>query len=420
MTVQISVLDNGLRIATDTMSEAESVVVGAWVGVGTRHEPWTANGIAHLTEHMLFKGTKRRSAYALSTAIEKNGGAMNAHTTREETAYYARVLPEDLDLAMDVIADMLQRSVFDPKELDRERQVILQEISRDIDTPEDHVYDLFHEAAFPRQKIGRSILGKAETIAKLPRAKVASYVKDYYHAGNIVIVGTGKIDHDRFVALAQKLFGRLGSGKTPPCERPRIRAGEVRVAKDVEQMHLMLGFPAPSQVARKAQVANVLGILLGGSSSSRLFQKVREQRGLVYSISAGHMPFRDVGLFNIYAGTDPNRVPELLPVVCRELKDVAARILPSELKRAKAQARAEVLMGQESVMRRAEVLGFNMLCFGRPITIERTLAEIEAVNENETQGMAAKIFAHRPILASLGPVDALEPYKDLARRMTDA
>ncbi len=182
---------------------------GAWVGVGARHEPWPANGIAHLTEHMLFKGTKRRSAYALSAAIEKNGGAMNAYTTREETAYYARVLPEDAERAADVIADMLQRSVFDAKELDRERQVIIQEIGRDKDTPEDYIFDLMHETAFPKQKIGRSILGTTDVIERLPRDQVLDYVGRHYHAGNIVIVGTGKIAHADLVALARRYFGRL-------------------------------------------------------------------------------------------------------------------------------------------------------------------------------------------------------------------
>jgi predicted Zn-dependent peptidase len=417
MTVRISVLPNGLRIATDAMAEAESAVIGAWVGVGTRHEPWSAGGIAHLTEHMMFKGTKRRSAYALSTAIEKNGGAMNAHTTREETAYYARVLPEDLSLAMDVIADMLQRSIFDPKELDRERQVVIQEISHDIDTPEEHVYDLFHEAAFPGQKIGRSILGKASTIAKLPRSTLARYVKDCYNAGNIVVVGAGKVDHDELVALAKKLFGRLGPGKAPKTERPRVKAGEVREAKDVEQLNLMLGFPAPALSSRDAQTANLLAILLGGSSSSRLFQKLREQRGLVYNVSASHMPFRDAGLFGVYAATDPERAKDLIPLVCRELRDVAERVSPSELKRAKAQARADSLMGQESVMRRAEVLGFHMLAYGRPVPLARTLAEIDAVSEEQTQALAARLFARRPILAALGPMEGVESYKEIAGRL---
>lgn len=417
MSIQITTLDNGLRIATDTMSEAESVVIGAWVGVGTRHEPWAANGVAHLTEHMMFKGTKRRSAYALSAAIEKNGGAMNAHTTREQTAYYARVLPEDIETTMDVVADMLQRSVFDEKELNRERQVIIQEIGRDHDTPEDHIFDLLHSAAFPRQKIGRSILGSADVIANLPREAVTGYVKQHYHAGNMVVVAAGKVDHAAVVALAKKHFGRLPGGKPAKMELARIRSGELRQNKETEQLHLMLGFPGPGLTARGVHVAWLLGILLGGSSSSRLFQKVREQRGLVYSISASHMPFQDVGLFSIYAGTDPARVKELIPVVCRELRDVTQKVTPSELKRAKAQARAELLMGQESVMQRAETLGYQLLAYGKPISTQETLQRVMAVTEDETQTMAARLIKRRPILTALGPTDQLEKYTAMTERL---
>ena len=415
--IEITQLDNGLRIATDTMPDAESVTIGAWVGVGTRHEPWAANGVAHLTEHMMFKGTKRRSAYALSAAIEKNGGAMNAHTTREETAYYARVLPEDAGLAIDIVADMLQRSVFDDRELDRERQVIIQEIGRDHDTPEDHVFDLLHATAFPAQSIGRSILGSADVIARLPREKVTDYVRQHYHAGSMVIIGTGKITHAELVKLARKHFGRLPGGKPPKAKPAYIRHGDLRQEKDSEQLHLMLAFPGPGLHKRGVYAATLLGIVLGGSSSSRLFQKVREQRGLVYSVSASHMPFQDTGLFTIYAGTDPARIRELIPVVCRELRDVTQRILPGELKRAKAQARADMLMGQESVMRRAEILGHQMLTYGKPISIQHTLDHLMAITPDETQAMAAKLLRRKPILTALGPVGELESYRAVVGRL---
>jgi len=417
MGIQITTLANGLRIATDTMPEAESVVIGAWVGVGTRHEPWRANGIAHLTEHMMFKGTKRRSAYSLSKTIEKNGGAMNAHTTREETAYYARVLPEDAERAADVISDMLMRSVFDAQELDRERQVIIQEIGRDRDNPEDYICDLMHETAFPRQKIGRGILGTEDVIERLPRDEVVDYVKKHYHAGNIVIVGTGKIAHEELVALARRYFGRLPAGNPVKMEPARIKHGDLRQNKDSEQLHLMMSFPAPGLHAKNSHVAGLLGTLLGGSSSSRLFQKVREKRGLVYNISTYHMPFQDVGLFCLYAGTDPARVKELMPVVCRELKDVSQKITPSELKRAKAQARADMLMGQESVMRRAENLGHHMLTFGKPIPMSTSLDQIMNVTEQETQAMAAKILSRAPILTALGPTENVESYRTITGMM---
>ncbi len=417
MSIQITTLPNGLRVVTDRMDDAESVTLGAWVGTGARHEPWEANGLAHMAEHMMFKGTKRRSAYALSAAIENKGGAMNAHTTREETAYYARVLPEDAALAADIIADMMQRSTFPPKELDREKQVVIQEIGRDRDTPEDHVYDLMHKAAFPRQKIGRSILGSEDVVARMPRDELAAYVKRHYQAGNMVVVATGKLVHEEIVALAKRHFGRMPGGETPKLRKAAIKPGDLRVDKDSEQLHLMLAFPGPGVWARNLTAANVLGVILGGSSSSRLFQKVREKRGLVYNISAYHMPFQDVGLFNIYAGTDPARAAELMPVIGRELKDVCRHITPIELRRAKAQIKAELLMGQESVMRRAEVLGSQMLSFGEPVSMAYTLRRIEAVSVESVQRIAGKIFSAKPVLAALGPSHGLESYDSFADRL---
>lgn len=417
MTIEITTLDNGLRIATDTMQGAESVVIGAWVGVGTRHEPWQANGVAHLTEHMMFKGTKRRSAYALSAAIERNGGSMNAHTTREETAYYARVLPEEAELAADIIADMLQNSVFSPKELARERQVIIQEIGRDYDTPEEHIFDLLHVAAFPRQKIGRSILGSADIIARLPRRAITDYVKKHYHAGNMVIIGAGRIAHRDVVKMAKKRFGKLPRGPQPKFERARIKNGVIRESKDIEQLHLVLGFAGPGYKSRAIYPTQLLSILLGGSMASRLWQKVREKRGLAYSVGAGPIPFNDAGLFQIYAGTDPSRIGELIPVVCHELKDIQRNIGTGELKLAKAQARADLLMGQENVMRRADALGHQMLAFGRPIAVEAILKNLMAVTKADIQAMAKKIFTRRPIVTALGPLEKLEDYGKIAQRL---
>jgi predicted Zn-dependent peptidase len=419
MTIKVTTLANGLRVATDTMREAESVVAGAWVGVGTRHEPWSANGVAHLVEHMMFKGTKKRSAYALSAAIERNGGAMNAHTTREETAYYARVLPEDAELATDIIADMLQHSVFSVKELDRERQVIIQEIGRDLDTPEEHTFDLWQQQAFPRQKIGRPILGSAKVIAKLPRREVKNYVRRYYNAGTIVMVAAGRIEHDAFVEMIKKRFGKLPHGRAPAKEKARIASGIVREQKDIEQLHFVLGFAGPGYHSRANYPAQLLSILLGGSSASRLFQKVREKRGLVYTISSSHITFSDAGLFQIYAGTDPARVKEMIPVICNELRDVTHNVSEAELARAKAQARADMLMGQENVMRRAEVLGHQLLAFNRPIPAEDILRRLMAVTRKDVQAMAAKLLRRRPIVTALGPLDNLEDYRKIVARLQE-
>jgi predicted Zn-dependent peptidase len=416
-TVKVSTLPNGLRVATDSMAEAESVAVGAWVGVGTRDEPWGANGVAHLAEHMFFKGTKTRSAYALSAAIEKKGGSTNAHTMREETAYYARVLPEDVGLATDIIADMLQHSVFDAKELTRERKVVVQEIGRDLDSPEDCTFELMHATAFPGQRIGRPILGSAKVIEKMPRADVADYVKKHYTAANMAVVAAGKVDHAAFVELAKQRWGRLPRGTKTARVKAQVKAGSKYTAKDIEQLHFILGFPAPGFRDKKAWIAQLLSILLGGSASSRLFQKVREKKGLVYTINASHMPFSDAGIFYVYAGTDPLRAGELVPAICNELVDVTRHIGEAELKRAKAQARAEILMSRENVMRRADILGHQLLAFGKPIAIEKTLKKIESVTVKEVRDMACKLFKQKPIVLGFGPIGKLEDYRKIEKRL---
>lgn len=408
MTIQISTLDNGLRVVTDTMHEAESVVVGAWVGVGTRHEPWRANGVAHLVEHMMFKGTKRHSPYALSAAIENNGGMMNAHTTQEETAYYARVLPENAELATDIIADMLQNSVFPPKELNRERTVIVQEIGSYIDAPDQHVFDLMNQLAFPKQTIGRPIVGTADVIMKLPRQDIIDYVKKFYHTGNMVVVAAGKIEHAAFVKLAQKFFGKLPRGKKAPKEKAHAASGTRLEPRTIEQLHIILGFSGPSFHNKQIYPAQLLSLILGGSSSSRLFQKIREKRGLVYTINSGHSAFSDAGIFQIYAGTDPARVKELMPVVQEELKDITKNIGDGELKRAKAQCRAGLLMSKEDVMRRADVIGHQLLAYDRVISSEEILKKLMAVTKDDVHGVAKKLFTGKPILMALGPVDELK------------
>jgi predicted Zn-dependent peptidase len=417
MSIQVTTLDNGLCIATDSMPDAESVVVGAWVGVGTRHEPWNANGVAHLVEHMMFKGTKKRSAYALSTAIENKGGSMNAHTTREETAYYARVLPEEAEGATEIVADMLRHSVFDAKELAREKQVIIQEIGRDLDSPEDYTFDMMHKLALPKQKIGRSILGTADVIAGLPRAAATGYVAQHYTAANMVLVAAGKIAHQAFVAMVKKHFAGLKRGKKPVAEKAHVAGGEQRLQKEIEQVHIILGFAGPGYHAKAMYPAQVLSLIVGGSAASRLFQKVREKRGLVYTINSAHAGFSDAGIFQIYAGTDPKRLRELIPVVCEELRDVTKNVTRGELARAKAQLRADLLMGKESVMRRAEVLGHQILAHGKPIPTEQILKKLMAVTQSDVQAMAAIIFAQKPILTALGPLDELEDYKKIAARL---
>ncbi len=418
MTVTVTRLDNGIRVATDTMPDAESVVLGAWVGVGTRHEPQNANGVAHFVEHMLFKGTKTRSAYALAAEIENKGGEINAHTSREATAYYVRTLPEEAENAIDVIADMLRRSVFAPKELERERLVILQEIGRDQDSPEDHTFNLLHGLAFRDQKIGKPILGSSEVIARLPREALTKYVGRYYTGENIVLVAAGKISHEAFLKMVKRRFEALPRGVQAVADKAKVTFGEKRENKDIEQTHLILGFAGPGYRAGKPYYATqVLSLILGNGASSRLFQKVREKRGLVYTIQSAHSGFGDAGLFQIYAGTDPKRVRELTAVVCDELKGICKNVTRGEIARARAQIRADLLMGKESVIRRAESAGNHILAFGKPIPAEEILRRYLDVSRDDILRAGRKLFSGRPILTGLGPLEELEPYEKIRERL---
>src|SRR6266550_102270 len=284
MTVRLSTLPSGLRVATDRIETVDTVSLGIWVDVGTRHEPPEINGVAHFLEHMAFKGTNRRSARGIAEEIEAVGGHLNAYTSRESTAYYARVLKEDVPLALDILADILQNSTFDPEELERERTVILQEIGQANDTPDDIIFDNFQERAFPEQPMGRPVLGRPEIIRQLSREAVMGYLREHYGAARMILSAAGNLDHDRFVDLAATLLSGMTAERAIATEPARYVGGDHREARDLEQLHLVLGFPGLPLGDPDYYAATVLSTAFGGGMSSRLFQEVREKRGLVYSI----------------------------------------------------------------------------------------------------------------------------------------
>ena len=278
-TVRVTTLANGFRVATDRMDSVETTSLGVWAGVGTRNEPAEHNGVAHLLEHMAFKGTRRRSARDIVVEIEDVGGFLNAYTGREQTAYYAKVLAEDTPLVVDILADILQNSIFDAEELVRERAVVLQEIGQAEDTPDDIVFDHFQETAFPSQAMGRPVLGRAEIVRDLPRDVVAGYMASRYRAGQMVLAASGRIEHDALVEMAETLFSGLPAGAVPPSEQARYQGGDGRFARDLEQVHLVLGFEGVTYTDADYYAAAVLSQLVGGGMSSRLFQEIREKRG---------------------------------------------------------------------------------------------------------------------------------------------
>ncbi|MGQ0664731.1 MAG: M16 family metallopeptidase [Pseudomonadota bacterium] len=417
MSIRVSTLANGLRVATDAMDSVETVSVGIWVGVGTRHERAEANGVAHLLEHMAFKGTTRRSARQIAEEIEAVGGQMNAHTGREQTAYYVKVLKDDLPLALDILSDIVLRSVVDPDELARERVVVLQELGQASDTPDDIIFDHFQATAYPGQALGRPVLGKAELIERLPRQALIDYRQQHYGARAMVLAAAGRVDHDDLVAKAAQQLSELPANGSGAGEPARYAGGAFCEDKDLEQAHLVLGFPGVSFGDPDYFTAAVLSTMLGGGMSSRLFQEIREKRGLCYSVYSFSGSYLDSGIFGIYAGTGEKEVAELIAVLAEELQRARLPAKKDEVRRARAQMKAGLLMSLESTSARMDALGSQILIYGRPIPVEEIARRIDAVGAEDMARLAARIFAGQPTLAALGPLSRLEAYESLAARL---
>jgi predicted Zn-dependent peptidase len=414
--IRVTTLENGLRVATDPMPGLRTATVGVWVGAGTRAEPAALNGVAHFLEHMAFKGTATRSARAIAEEIESVGGYLNAFTGREVTAYYAHVVSGDLPLAVDLIADILQRPAFDSAELERERGVILQEIGLCSDTPDDLVFDRFQEAAYPGQAMGRPVLGTVETVRAMTRDGIRDFMGRRYAGRNMVLCAAGGVDHDALTALAEDAFRDLP--ETPETETPPAAygGGTLRDDRDSEQVHLVIGFEGPSHGGRDHYTAAVLSALLGGGASSRLFQSVREERGLVYSIHSFAWSFADTGLFGIYAGTGEAEVEELVPVIADRVCDAADNLSDEEIARAAAQVKAGLLMARESSGGCCDQLGSQLLTHGRALEEAEQIAAVDAVDRAALQGLLRRILASPPSIAAVGPLARLENDARIADR----
>lgn len=413
----MSTLDNGLRVITDQVPSIHSVALGVWVGVGTRNEEMIHNGAAHMVEHMLFKGTKNRSALDIAQQIENAGGSMNAYTSREITSYHMHLLKDDAPLALNVLADMLLQSTMPEEEIEHERHVILQEIGMCHDTPDDVIFDNYYETAYPGQALGAPILGKVDIINAMGRDTLMNYVRNLYTPANMVISASGGIDHDSFVAQAQDLFG--GMAKKKPTENfpASYQSGEHRCNKDLEQSHIILGFRGISRMDEGFYSAQALSSIFGGGMSSRLFQEVREKRGLVYSVFSFHSAYNDDGQFGIYAGTGPEDLPELIPVVCDEVQKICENLTDEEVARAKTQMKSGLIMGRESMMSRADQQAKFLIFRDTVVDVEDLTAKIEAIDKNTIQSVARRIFTSAPTLAALGPLKQLESYDQIKTRL---
>jgi len=417
LSVEITTLPSGLRIVTETMPHVESVSCGIWIGTGARHEPAEVNGVSHLLEHMMFKGTARRSAQDIADEIEAVGGHINAWTSREATAYFCKTLKGDVALAVDILADIVQHSLFDDAELARERDVVLQEIGQALDTPDDIIFDYFQTVAYPDQPLGRPVLGDPGIVGAFPRDRLDGYHKANYAAGRAVVAAAGKLDHEPFVRLVEDHFSALAAGEPVSVDPAHYAGGDYREARDLEQLHLLLGFNGAAQMDDDYFTAMLHSTILGGGMSSRLFQEVREKRGLVYSVNSHNTAYADTGLYGIYAGTGAGQAAELVPVIFGELADMANRIRPEELARAKAQARAGLLMSQESTGARCEQLAHQMLVYGRPIPQAEILARLDTVTEAGISAFGQKLLESPLVCTALGPVDGLEDYDLLSARL---
>jgi predicted Zn-dependent peptidase len=415
--VQVTRLPSGLLIVTETMDRVETVSFGAYVATGTRNETEAENGASHFLEHMAFKGTGRRTAAQIAEEVENVGGHINAYTAREQTAYYVKLLKEDLALGADIIGDILTHSTFAPDELERERGVILQEIGQANDTPDDIIFDRFQETAYPGQPMGRPTLGTEDGIKSMGRSALVGYMQAHYAAENVVIAAAGNLQHQTVVDLVGKHFADL-PGQKPPAHAPALYGGgEYREARDLDQVHVVLGFPSVPYGDPDYYPALLLSTLLGGGMSSRLFQEIREKRGLVYSIYSFTAPFMDSGLFGIYAGTGEDEAKELVPVTLEELRKVQDQVSAGELHRARAQVKANLLMSLESTGSRCEQLARQIQVFGRLIPTAETVAKLNAVTIEDVQRAARRIFRAAPTLAALGPAENIPGLPSIIDRL---
>ena len=417
MSINITQLDNGFRIVTEHMPGLKSASIGIWVNAGCRNERADQNGIAHFLEHMAFKGTERRTALQIAEAVEDVGGFINAYTSRETTAYYARVLENDVPLALDVLADILLNPTFDPREIEVERGVILQEIGQSHDTPDDVIFDWLQETAYPDQPMGRPILGPAERVQAFDRANFAEFIGKNYVPDTMILSAAGAVDHDAIVRDAEALFGTRVSPAHTLLEDARFSGGEHRVVKDLEQAHFALALPAPGYLDDDIFTAQIHALALGGGMSSRLFQEAREKRGLCYSIYAHNSAFADSGLLTIYAGTSGEDIKGLSELVIDELRRAGDDLTEVEVARARTQMKAGMLMGLESPSSRAERMARLLAIWGRVPSLDETIERIDAVDLQSARDYSAKLTSGAPALALYGPVAAAPDAEALARRL---
>ena len=415
---RISTLPNGLRVVTRDMPGLHSAAIGIWVNAGCRDERAEQNGIAHFLEHMAFKGTPTRTPLEIAEAIENVGGYINAYTSRDVTSYYARVLAGDVGMALDVISDIVLNPIFDAREIEVERGVILQEIGQSLDTPDDVIFDWLQEAAYPDQPMGRTILGPAERVSRFDRADLSGFIGEHYGPERMIVSAAGAVDHDRVLRQVEAIFGHLAPRARTAREPARWQGAETRRVKKLEQAHFALAFEGPGYQDPDFYAAQIWTSALGGGMSSRLFQKVREERGLCYSIFAQSGFHDDTGMVTVYAGTSGDQVGDLANITIDEIRRSAEDMTEAEIARARAQLKAGLLMGLESPTGQAERMARSLAIWGRVSEPAEVAARIDAVTVEDVRDHAQRLIANaRPALALYGPVRAAPSRDRLAERL---
>jgi predicted Zn-dependent peptidase len=403
MSVQVSTLANGLRISTLAMPGIETAAVGLSIDAGSRFETAANNGVAHMLEHMVFKGTKSRSARDIAEQIEAVGGHLNAYTSRDNTVFYARVLGADVDLGLDLVSDMITAPLFDRAELVKEREVILQELGQALDTPDDLVFDHLQAIAFPDQPLGRSIIGTSQTINAISDDDIRSWQNQHYTAGSIVLTAAGKVDHAALVALAEQRLSHLPAGKCRSPVTAHYVGGEKREERTLEQVHISLAVPGACYTDADYYAQMLFSAMLGGGMSSRLFQSVREDHGLVYSVFSSLSPYADGGLFSLYLGTGADVAGKAVDVTLTEWKRSIDDLNDAELQRAKAQAKTGLFMSLESCSSLSESFGRQLLIFDRVIPTSEIIARIDGCTLAKVKAAGENLISGQLSLATVGP-----------------
>jgi predicted Zn-dependent peptidase len=408
--IEKTVLGNGLTIITEQMSHVRSASVGIWVRSGSRHEAASLNGISHFIEHTLFKGTRNRTSREIAVESDAIGGHVDAFTSREVAAYYVKVLDEHLSRAFDLIADLVTAPLFDETELDRERNVVMEEIKMVEDTPDDLVHEVFVANFWPDHPLGRSILGTAETLATFDHDRVASYFQNIYTPRSLVIAAAGNVEHRRFVEMVEShLSGLVDRPVDLASSAPTFTTSRVVISKDLEQAHLMMGTPCPSMMSDDRYAVHTLNVILGGGMSSRLFQTIREDHGLAYSVFSGVNAYTDAGYLSVYAATSPEQINDVIRLSIGEFDRLKHEtVSDSELQRAKDQLKVSLMLGLESTSARMSNLARQEIFFGRQFTLDEILKRIDRVSAPDVQRMAQEIFGDNMAVTAIGQIDSLD------------